>query len=171
MCPWSARSAWAVGLGRNCSLLALTVSLVCSPLKVTPLDAAQNWKDHYSDKKGTLRVTRKKHLTTAFRRAVTLQKPNKIIKLNVILWVLSFSLSTFLFANSSCACVKLCIQPRVQLLLYCFADSVQSFGTHGPSTDSIRLTQGSDGCVQKHSGVRTGPCMERDPRLWAREAH
>lgn len=72
---------------------------------------------------------------------------NYHVKLNVLLWVLSFPISTFLFTDLSCACVKLCIQPQVQLLLYCFAHSVQSFGTHGPSADSIRPTQSSDGCA------------------------
>lgn len=68
------------------ALCSCSLSLSCSSLKVTPPGAAQNqgvhYSDRHSDKKGTLKVTCKKHLATAFIRAVTLQKLNKIIMWN-----------------------------------------------------------------------------------------
>lgn len=150
MSPWSARSMWAVELHRNCSVLVLSASsLRYSPLEVTPPGAARNQKGPYSNKR-SLKDMCKKHLVTAFTRAVTLQKFCKIIVPNST-WFSGFCpslLSTFLFTYLSCARVKTVRTATGAVVAVLLHAALCKAQTHtGRGQTPARPTQSSDSCA------------------------
>lgn len=139
MSPWSARSTWAVELHRNCSALVLSPSsLRYSPWEVTPLGAARNQKAPYSNKRYAQRHVQKAPCHCLYKGSDTAEiLQDYCAKLNMIFWVLSFSIiHIFVYLLIMCTCENCTYSHRCSCCCTLAHSSVQSSDTHGPRTDS-----------------------------------